>query len=172
MSEIDKIEELSNELESIKVAIRDLTVPTTFLIRLNAGLNFTFAGLIYELDIGQTRHSRKNAYKRIQNSFKHLMDDPVWVTSYHYNVFYGSYPTNPTSILFTPKGYVKAISIFDNTTSQAYANVSAELFYLYSQTVTIREKLLPLYEHQLNLKLSSAVPTSVSSRSVRSPSLI
>ena len=57
---------------------------------------------------------------------------------------------NPTSIVFTPKGYVKAISIFDNTElGQEYANISAELFCLYSKTVTIREQLLPLYEHQL-----------------------
>ncbi len=149
MVDITQIADLTTELESIKVSIRSLTVPTPFLTRLNKAWAFTFDGLVAELDLGTTRHIRKNAFKRIQNCFKHLMDDPMWVKSFHYNTEFTS--KNPTCIIFTPKGYVKAIAIFyNNPIGQAYANISSELFCLYSQTVTIREKLLPLYEQQLN----------------------
>ncbi len=150
MSTYAKIEDLTKSLNNVKIAIRSLNIPTAFLDRLEGSGEFTFEDLLCELGLNIDRHTRKNAFKRIRNNFKHLMDDPVWINKFHYNSSYTPQPMNPTSIDFTPKGYVKAISIFDNTElGQEYANISAELFCLYSQTVTIRERLLPLYEHQL-----------------------
>ncbi len=165
MSEVTQIEDLSRDLEAIKVSIRSLTVPNKFLTRLNKDLEFTFDGLLAELDIDGNRHIRKNAFNRIRNCFKHLMDNPMWVKYFHYNTEFTK--KNPTFIVFTPKGYVKAISIFyNNPIGQAYANISSDLFCLYSQTVTIREKLLPLYERQLN-----SSPSAISTHPSK-PSLI
>ena len=171
MPDLTQITGLSRDLEAIKVSIRGLTVPTTFLSRLDKKIEFTFDGLVTELNLDTTcRHIKKNAFKRVQNCFKHLMDDPMWVKSYHYNTECSA--KVPTGIIFTPKGYVKAISIFyNNPVGQAYANIQSELFYLYSKSVTIRDKLLPLYEKQL---LSSVPPISpvTTNPVLRSPSFL